>query len=269
MKIGKELRALRTGQELSLREAGERCGFAGDELAHYERGETDPRQDNTRKISQALQEPIAYIRDGIAWNEAEEPDSRQDLRSAVLELLRETYGAAEERQFRDKKGEITPYVSVGTAPNEFVLYESDLSALSQSVNALIGTLVEHMKDPRPEKEIIQDILGRINRASVPVDDESAYDLTDQQWEAIRDLFPPEKASRGRAFKDNRLMLNGILYRMRTGVSWEKLPKRYGRYRTVYDRLTLWNNLGIWPKALERMLELGIVTKETMIFDGLR
>ena len=57
--------------------------------------------------------------------------------------------------------------------------------------------------------------------------------------------------------------------MRTGVSWRKLPKRYGRYRSVYDRLRLWNELGVWDAALERLLKLGIIREAEIVVDSRR
>ena len=75
-------------------------------------------------------------------------------------------------------------------------------------------------------------------------------------------------SGGRAFKDNRLTLNGILYWMHTGVPWRDLPKRYGRYRCVYDRLWLWNDTGVWPRVLARMLETGIVEESSIVVDSM-
>lgn len=44
-----------------------------------------------------------------------------------------------------------------------------------------------------------------------------YEITDEQWEQIKDLFP--KVNTGRPSKDNRLMFNGILWIARSGAAW--------------------------------------------------
>lgn len=55
-----------------------------------------------------------------------------------------------------------------------------------------------------------------------------YDLTDQQWEQIASLFPPENTGkRGRPSKSNRLMLNAMVWIARSGAPWRGLPERFG------------------------------------------
>lgn len=53
-------------------------------------------------------------------------------------------------------------------------------------------------------------------------------LTDEQWEIIKPLIPePPKRpeGRGRPRRDNREILNGILWIMRTGAPWKDMPER--------------------------------------------
>lgn len=52
-----------------------------------------------------------------------------------------------------------------------------------------------------------------------------YELTDEQWERIKNLIPQSKI--GRPPKDNRLMLNAMFWLARSGAGWEDLPERYG------------------------------------------
>ena len=65
MTYGRDLRALRKRRGLTLREFGRLCGISGDELARYERGEKSPRQENIRKIADALGEPILSDRKSV------------------------------------------------------------------------------------------------------------------------------------------------------------------------------------------------------------
>ena len=139
-------------------------------------------------------------------------------------------------------------------------------ALMVIVKASMPAYVEYMKDTRSEHEITNEILKELD--IVPEDSEEElirrYALTDEQWEQICGLLPSEKAGNGRPFKSNRLMLDAILYRMKAGVAWNKLPKHFGRYKCVIERLQLWRRLGIWQSVLDKILDLAIVDENGMV-----
>ena len=62
-----------------------------------------------------------------------------------------------------------------------------------------------------------------------------YELTKEQWERVKALLPPEETGkRGRPRKDNRTMLNGMLWITRSGAQWRELPEAYGPWQSVYD-----------------------------------
>jgi transposase len=73
------------------------------------------------------------------------------------------------------------------------------------------------------------------------------ELTDQQWERLKPLLPPEKPETGRPSVDHRRIINGILWRERTGAPWRDLPERYGPWSTVYSRFWRWRAGGIWDR----------------------
>lgn len=68
-----------------------------------------------------------------------------------------------------------------------------------------------------------------------------YEVSDEQWEQIKDMFV--RAKTGRPPKDNRMMFNAILWIARSGAPWEDLPERYGPYKTVYSRFCKWRDNG--------------------------
>jgi len=69
-----------------------------------------------------------------------------------------------------------------------------------------------------------------------------YELTNEEWEQIRLLFPPEiSGGRGRPRKDNRIMLNGMLWIARSGAQWRNLPDCYGPWESVYARFCKWRD----------------------------
>ncbi|GAA3050222.1 hypothetical protein GCM10020229_72140 [Kitasatospora albolonga] len=48
------------------------------------------------------------------------------------------------------------------------------------------------------------------------------------------------------------MVNGVLYRIRTGVQWRDLPERYGPWKTVHERHRRWSADGTWERLLQRV-----------------
>lgn len=75
------------------------------------------------------------------------------------------------------------------------------------------------------------------------------ELTDDQWAALAPHLPPQRARTGRPAKDHRLVVEGILCRLRTGVPWRDLPERYGPWESVYTRFRRWQEAGVWDRAL--------------------
>jgi transposase len=78
-----------------------------------------------------------------------------------------------------------------------------------------------------------------------------HELTDAQWEKIAPL-PPANGRPGGQWADHRRVINGILFRARTGVPWRDLPERYGSWQTVYERHRRWSANGTWKKILEEL-----------------
>ncbi len=75
-----------------------------------------------------------------------------------------------------------------------------------------------------------------------------YELTDHEWAIIEPLLPNKP--RGVPRVDDRRVLNGILWRFRTGSPWAEIPERYGPYTTCYNRFVRWRKAGVWDRLLE-------------------
>src|SRR5690242_16884913 len=76
-----------------------------------------------------------------------------------------------------------------------------------------------------------------------------HELSDDQWEQLATLLPPQHPAHGRPANDHRTVLNGILWILRTGAPWRDLPERYGNGKTVYSRFTRWRQQGVWAHIL--------------------
>ena len=82
-----------------------------------------------------------------------------------------------------------------------------------------------------------------------------YELTDEEWERIKVYFPEREADQlGRPRNDDRRILNGILWIVRSGAAWRDLPERYGAWSTVYSRFAQWQEEGIFEKILKELGE---------------
>lgn len=76
-----------------------------------------------------------------------------------------------------------------------------------------------------------------------------HELTDEQWERIKDLVPPERSGgKGRPVRDNRMMINAILWIVKTGAPWRDLPEQFDSLNSVYSRYSRWTKRGIWKKS---------------------
>jgi transposase len=64
--------------------------------------------------------------------------------------------------------------------------------------------------------------------------------------------PRANGRRGGQWNDHRATLNGILWVLHTGAQWRELPERYGRWKSVHDRLTRWRRDGTLDRLLERL-----------------
>ena len=69
-----------------------------------------------------------------------------------------------------------------------------------------------------------------------------FDLSDKEWAIISPLLPVD--GRGPTRRDDRTVLNGIFYILRTSAPWRDLPRRYGPPTTVYNRYVRWGERGM-------------------------
>ncbi|MDR3349169.1 MAG: transposase [Acidaminococcales bacterium] len=78
-----------------------------------------------------------------------------------------------------------------------------------------------------------------------------HELTNEEWERIESLMPPKFGSKGgRPRKDDRAMLNAMLWIARTSCQWREITKRYGKWEAVYARFRKWQGNGL----LERLFQ---------------
>jgi transposase len=75
------------------------------------------------------------------------------------------------------------------------------------------------------------------------------DLTNEQWAKLEPLLPKGKKPGRPPKHSKRQLIDGVRFRVRTGVPWRDLPARYGPWETVYGLLRRWQRDGTWKKIL--------------------
>ena len=85
---------------------------------------------------------------------------------------------------------------------------------------------------------------------------SRYDLTDFEWRVIEPLLPNKP--RGVPRVDDRRVLNGIFWVLRSGAPWRDLPERYGPRTTCYNRFVRWRKAGVCDRLMDAI---------TVAYDG--
>src|SRR5829696_1576018 len=78
-----------------------------------------------------------------------------------------------------------------------------------------------------------------------------HELSDAEWARLQPLLPPRRTGRPR--HDDRRILNGMLWKLATGVPWRDLPERYGPWQTVYTRFRRWTAAGVWDQLFAAIL----------------
>jgi len=100
-----------------------------------------------------------------------------------------------------------------------------------------------------------------------------WEVSDELWDIIQsildELDPP--AGTGRPRTGQRAAINGIIYRMRSGVQWNQLPRRFGDDSSVHRTMQRWIARGVfkllWAVLLENCEELGAVDWQWQSADG--
>ena len=90
-----------------------------------------------------------------------------------------------------------------------------------------------------------------------------YELTDFEWAAIRSFLPNKP--RGIPRVDDRRVLSGIFWVLRSGAPWRDLPEPFGNWNSVVQRYRRWAVKGIFER-LFRVLS-GDPDFEYALIDG--
>ena len=77
-----------------------------------------------------------------------------------------------------------------------------------------------------------------------------YELTDHEWATIKPMLPNKP--RGVPRVNDRRVLNGIFWVLRSGAPWRDLPQEFGPYTTCYNRFVRWRRAGVWCRIMDAL-----------------
>src|SRR5262249_27422751 len=126
---------------------------------------------------------------------------------------------------------------------EMKMVKSLLLGTAAGLVAVAGAQASFSMHVEPDcRAVIQasDWRGRIMR----------YELADHEWAAIKPMLPNKP--RGVPRVNDRRVLNGIFWVLRSGAPWRDLPDNFGPYTTCYNRFVRWRRAGVWAKIMSAL-----------------
>ena len=83
-------------------------------------------------------------------------------------------------------------------------------------------------------------------------DQDRFVVSDAVWAKVVSLLPGKATDPGATGKDNRLFLEAVLWRVRTGAPWRDLPSGFGNWNSVFQRFRRWLRAGVFERLFERV-----------------
>ena len=76
-----------------------------------------------------------------------------------------------------------------------------------------------------------------------------HEISDADWDRIKDLLPGQPGGHGGVAIDNRRFVNAVLWIARTGAPWRDLPERLGNWNSTWRRFDRWASKAIWDRIM--------------------
>lgn len=93
-----------------------------------------------------------------------------------------------------------------------------------------------------------------------------HEVTDEQWDAIKDFLPGREGDPGATAKDNRLFINAVMWIAKTGAPWRDLPERFGKSNSVFQRFNRWCKNGVFQRVMDHLQDpdLGVLLLDSTV-----
>jgi transposase len=98
-------------------------------------------------------------------------------------------------------------------------------------------------------DFVKDIFVLWHWEDFFMSDLHRHDIDDEVWVRLKPHLFGSKGNRVRRGLNNRLFLNAVLWKLRTGCPWRDLPPCYGNWKSVSNRFYRWRDANMWEKLL--------------------
>jgi transposase len=92
----------------------------------------------------------------------------------------------------------------------------------------------------------------LDRGASGVVDRDRFVVSDGAWAAVAPLLPGKASDPGVTAKDNRLFVEAVLWRVRTGTPWRDMPDEFGNWNSIFTRFRRWALAGVFERVFERL-----------------
>ena len=101
----------------------------------------------------------------------------------------------------------------------------------------------------PNQVLTDSMGGRLEEWPT---DGALWITRNDQWEQQdrKDVLPGREGHVGGTAEDNRLFVEAVLYRFRTGCPWRDLPERFGSWKAVHQRFSRWAKSGVFERIFQ-------------------
>ena len=93
------------------------------------------------------------------------------------------------------------------------------------------------------------------------------ELSDAEWAALKVALDVARSGTGRPLRDERMVVEGIVWRMRNGAKWRALPERFGPWWRAAQLHIRWSKAGVWARAFEHLRNAGGPDLGEVFLDG--
>lgn len=93
------------------------------------------------------------------------------------------------------------------------------------------------------------------------------ELSEAEWSALKSALDEARSGRGRPLRDERLMVEAIVWRTRNGAKWRSLPERFGPWWRPAQLHIRWSQAGVWERAFAVLRDAGRPDLSEVFMDG--
>jgi hypothetical protein len=124
-----------------------------------------------------------------------------------------------------------------TRPNQRSIYPKKI--LDSKIELSVST-----RFPCEDKQMVFDLVSNYLRKSL----DNFAELSDDKWNYVKQYIPPQPYN-GIIKTEDRKIINGIRYVLKTGCPWTEVPQKYGSYLSIHKRLKKWSSEGVLEPIL--------------------